>query len=393
VLQYRESDIESSDESENMELFDSDDENSKRLTCGVTKKIKKTPHRKKKYKIIPDSLREKLIEAVQNRGEKIKQAAKKLRINYSSAKSICQIFKKEGRSSKKTFKKRSPGDPEDDSSSPESDSTSRDQIIVKTDSHAESEMKIEPTPAPVQEKQKAVEKEDLVLRDQILQKLSYFETQNYSALDPKAAKPLDQNPIQQKQIQIQNHNNSHLKPNSSFSLGKEQLLKNEAMKMSKLDNKYSNETSFLNMKQALPQLKLPNPQINPQLLQLMNSSYLPQLNFDNSLSQLQSNLLSMSNHNPMQSMLLNLNPQDFLMTDNYSNLQQNLNFMYSNNRQNQHSTVPDSQYPFNHLHNMQNSAVNNGYLHQMYSLHALGKLLPQLHEKQKENLKSQTHQF
>lgn len=43
---------------------------------------------------------------MENRGLKIKQAAKKLRINYSSAKSIYQVFKKEGRSSKKIMKKR-----------------------------------------------------------------------------------------------------------------------------------------------------------------------------------------------------------------------------------------------------------------------------------------------
>jgi len=72
VLHYKESDDESSDDSE-LGLLDSDDEGSKKYTCGVTKNIKKIPHRKKKYKIIPDGLREKLIEAVQVRGEKIKQ--------------------------------------------------------------------------------------------------------------------------------------------------------------------------------------------------------------------------------------------------------------------------------------------------------------------------------
>jgi len=72
----------------------------------VTKKIQKIPFKKKKkYHTISDSLREKLIEAVE-KGEKIKHAAKKFNINYSSAKSICQVFKKEGRSSKKTFKVR-----------------------------------------------------------------------------------------------------------------------------------------------------------------------------------------------------------------------------------------------------------------------------------------------
>mmetsp|Transcript_37104 Transcript_37104/g.33372 ORF Transcript_37104/g.33372 Transcript_37104/m.33372 type:complete len:89 (-) Transcript_37104:1492-1758(-) len=51
-------------------------------------------------------MRKKLIDAVENKGEKIKHAAKRLEINYSSAKSICQVFKREGRLKKKSFKKR-----------------------------------------------------------------------------------------------------------------------------------------------------------------------------------------------------------------------------------------------------------------------------------------------
>jgi len=51
-------------------------------------------------------MREQLIDAVENRGEKIKQVAKRLRMNYSSAKSIFQVYKKEGRSNKKVYKRK-----------------------------------------------------------------------------------------------------------------------------------------------------------------------------------------------------------------------------------------------------------------------------------------------
>jgi len=72
-----------------------------------SKKIKKFPFKKKKkYCLITDEIREQLIDLVENKNEKIVHAAKKLKINYSSAKSIYQIYKREGRSIKKTFKKR-----------------------------------------------------------------------------------------------------------------------------------------------------------------------------------------------------------------------------------------------------------------------------------------------
>jgi len=51
-------------------------------------------------------MREQLIDAVENNGEKIKQVAKRLRMNYSSAKSIFQVYKKEGRSNKKVYKRK-----------------------------------------------------------------------------------------------------------------------------------------------------------------------------------------------------------------------------------------------------------------------------------------------
>jgi len=54
----------------------------------MNKEICKANLRKKKYHSIPDDMRQKLIDAVENKGEKIKHAAKRLCINYSSAKSI-----------------------------------------------------------------------------------------------------------------------------------------------------------------------------------------------------------------------------------------------------------------------------------------------------------------
>jgi len=96
----------SPDDSQVSEYLGSEDEQYPRRTSGVTKTISKTAHPRKKYRCISDNLREKLIDAVETRGLKIKQAAKKLRINYSSAKSIYQVYKKEGRLSKKIMKKR-----------------------------------------------------------------------------------------------------------------------------------------------------------------------------------------------------------------------------------------------------------------------------------------------
>jgi hypothetical protein len=261
--------------------------------------------------------------------------------------------------------------------------------MVKTDLQGESEMKLEPTPTPVQEKQISVEKDGLVLRDQILHKLSYLESHNYSPLDSSNVEPTNPKKTQQKQSPIQNHKNSYLKP---ASVSPEPLIKSDLSQLGKLDKKFSPEMTLANLKHMQLQQKISNPQINPQLLQLMNPSFTPQSNLNHSLSQLQSNLFPMNHQNHLQSLLWNLNPQDLLMMESYSNLQ-NLNFMYADNRHNQHSTVAASQYPFNHLQNNFSSAVNNGYLHQMSSLQALGKLIPQLHEKQKENMKSQPHQY
>jgi len=62
--------------------------------------------RSKKYSKITDEQRRDFIDAVENNGEKIIHAAKRFNINYSSAKSILNIFKSEGRSLKKMTRNR-----------------------------------------------------------------------------------------------------------------------------------------------------------------------------------------------------------------------------------------------------------------------------------------------
>jgi len=63
--------------------------------------LRRTPQKeKKKYSNISDYTRHLLLLAVINNGENIKDAAKRLDINYSSAKKICRIYRREGRSNK-----------------------------------------------------------------------------------------------------------------------------------------------------------------------------------------------------------------------------------------------------------------------------------------------------
>jgi len=57
------------------------------------------------YQKIPDDIRMQLLEAVQN-GETLKSAAKRHKINYSSAKSILHTYRKEGRILKKSAQER-----------------------------------------------------------------------------------------------------------------------------------------------------------------------------------------------------------------------------------------------------------------------------------------------
>lgn len=94
-------------DNEESDIFlDPEDEKQDKEVPGTKKPIRKAPTKKKKYQSISNELRMQLIDAVENKGEKIKHVANKMGINYSSAKSICQVYKREGRSSKKTFKKR-----------------------------------------------------------------------------------------------------------------------------------------------------------------------------------------------------------------------------------------------------------------------------------------------
>lgn len=66
---------------------------------GSSRKIRK---KRNAYDKIDDDKRLQLFDAVQHRGETLKSAAKRLGINYSSAKSILHTFRKEGRILKKS---------------------------------------------------------------------------------------------------------------------------------------------------------------------------------------------------------------------------------------------------------------------------------------------------
>jgi len=91
---------------------------------------------KKRYTIISDQTRQQLIECVIQNGEKIKDAAKRLKINYSSAKAICQIYRREGRSTKIIFKKRTNRPEKTDMY----DSPNLDKVFLSLDSKPEREM-------------------------------------------------------------------------------------------------------------------------------------------------------------------------------------------------------------------------------------------------------------
>jgi len=71
--------------------------------CPESKKIHK---KRTKYQRIDDNLRQKLIDAVEKDGQMLKAAAKKFKINYSSAKSIFHTYRKEGRVNKKAVRER-----------------------------------------------------------------------------------------------------------------------------------------------------------------------------------------------------------------------------------------------------------------------------------------------
>lgn len=68
----------------------------------VSSESKKIRKKRNAYQKIDDETRLELLEAVQKRGETLKSAAKRLNINYSSAKSILHTYRKEGRILKKS---------------------------------------------------------------------------------------------------------------------------------------------------------------------------------------------------------------------------------------------------------------------------------------------------
>jgi len=67
---------------------------------------KKISKKRTKYQRIDDTLRKKLIDAVEKEGQMLKAAAKRFKINYSSAKSIFHTYRKEGRVNKKAVRER-----------------------------------------------------------------------------------------------------------------------------------------------------------------------------------------------------------------------------------------------------------------------------------------------
>src|SRR5688572_11290313 len=70
------------------------------IESDVLSKSKKIRKKRNAYHKIDDNIRLGLLEAVQ-RGETLKSAAKRYQVNYSSAKSIFHIYRKEGRILKK----------------------------------------------------------------------------------------------------------------------------------------------------------------------------------------------------------------------------------------------------------------------------------------------------
>jgi len=71
---------------------------------GYSKKIGK--QQRKKYSKIDDQIRMKLLEDVEKNGDTLKAAAERYNVNYSSAKSIFHIYRKEGRILKKPANER-----------------------------------------------------------------------------------------------------------------------------------------------------------------------------------------------------------------------------------------------------------------------------------------------
>jgi len=88
---------------ERTQRFDHDDTSSE---TGISSNSKKISKKRTKYNKINNEIRLKLIDAVEKDGELLKSAAKRFNVNYSSAKSIFQTYRKEGRVLRKTNKNR-----------------------------------------------------------------------------------------------------------------------------------------------------------------------------------------------------------------------------------------------------------------------------------------------
>jgi len=83
-------------------LQDNSNESDSETLSTSSKKIKK---KRSTYQKIPDDIRINLLDCVKN-GETLKAAAKRFKINYSSAKSILHTYRKEGRILKKPAQER-----------------------------------------------------------------------------------------------------------------------------------------------------------------------------------------------------------------------------------------------------------------------------------------------
>jgi len=96
---------ENSDSSDQEDFEEGDTKSIGKLSTSSKKIRKEAACKREKYNVIANDVRLELIDCVINKGEKIKRAAARLGINYSSAKSIFQVYKKEGRSDKKSSKR------------------------------------------------------------------------------------------------------------------------------------------------------------------------------------------------------------------------------------------------------------------------------------------------
>jgi transposase len=84
---------------------ENNDENGSESEDGLSDSSKKMRKKRNAYQKISDEIRVNLLDSVKN-GETLKSAAKRYKINYSSAKSILHTYRKEGRILKKSAQER-----------------------------------------------------------------------------------------------------------------------------------------------------------------------------------------------------------------------------------------------------------------------------------------------